>query len=513
MRNLGNRSVQRSAFSVQKFLFIMLGMLLTFSYAASVKATVNTVEVVKGNPVQLFLKARGGSAQFPKITMIGDAQVVGQSTSSSRNLTMVNGSVKSEQSTTKIFQFMPQSDMTIPSYIVTIDGTEYKTNPIAIKVVKSSAPTGQNHSLFSLQMRANKTKVMVGESLMVTVYFSLKNAVRLSQEVQYTQPNFPGFVVTDTGEQNAYRKGNYQIQEVRYILTAQEEGNFTATPAHAKIGLADRSRRDIFGMTFGTIWKQTASNSLEIEVLPQTTESDLVGDFTLVTTIDAQEVKVNKPVNLTVMIEGKGNLESFEYPKYDIDGVTVYSDEAKVETKVVDGELHSTYRKSFAFISEEDFTIPARIFSMLTPKDHQLKELKVNSYVVTMKRAKAISSAPNSAQTHGVVQTKMEQAPQTKEVLIEKQVEVKSVAWWMLGAAFGLGALFMLVLKWLPSFKRRSINPYKESEALKILYSHMSEDTKIEEMVRKLYARKNGDKTVQIDKKVLKEMVNRIKQS
>ena len=481
------------------------------AFGSGVKATVNTVEVVKGNPVQLFLKATGGSAEFPKILMIGDAPVVGRSTSKSQNWTMGNGSINSEQSTTRILQFVPQSDMTIPSYTVTIDGTEYKTDPITIKVVKSSAPTGQQNSLFSLQMSANKNKVMVGESLMVTVYFSLKNGVRLSQDIQYTAPSFPGFIVADGGDQNAYIKGNYQVQEVRYILTAQQEGNFTATPAHAKVGVADRSTRDIFGMSFGTKWKQMASNTLQIEVLPQAQESDLVGDFTLDTTIDAQEVKANKPVNFTVKIEGKGNLESFEFPKYEIDGVTVYSDEAKVETKVVDGELHSSYSKSFAFISEEDFRIPARSFSMLRPEDHQMKELNMNSYEVTIKKTTRTSSSTVSTDTNGMVQTNMTQAVETKEVPVEKQVEVKSVAWWMLAAAFGLGALFMVVLRWLPSLKRGKVNPYKESEALKILYGHMSEDAEIEEMVRKLYARKNGDKSVEIDKKVLKEMVERFR--
>ena len=240
-------------------------------------------------------------------------------------------------------------------------------------------------------------------------------------------------------------------------------------------------------------------------MLPQEKESDLVGDFTVDSTIDAQKVKANKPVNLTVKIEGKGNLESFEFPQYEIEGVTVYSDEAKVETKVVDGELYSSYSKSFAFISEEDFMIPARSFSMLTPKDHQIKTLDVNGYAVTIKKTPITSSSTVNIHTNGVVQT--------KEVTVEKQVEVKSVAWWMLAAAFGLGALFMFVLKWLPSLKKRTTSPYKESEALKILYAHMSEDAEIEEMVRKLYARKNGDKIVEIDKKVLKEMVNRVKQS
>ncbi len=498
MRNLGK-------------VLVIIAANFQYLWSASVEATVSSMEVVSGNAVQLRIIASGDNVKFPDIQMIDGYKVAGTHTGNSSSYSYTNGSMRSQHTRTRTLTFFPTKNMTIPSYKVVIEGKDYKTKPIAISIVKSNAPTGQNNAMFSLQMRANKNKVMVGESLMVTVYFSLQNGVRLSQEVQYTPPSFPGFIVADAGEQNAYRKGNYQVQEVRYILTPQAEGNFTATPAHAKVGIADRSRRDIFGMSFGTKWKQTMSNSLEIEVLPQEKESDLVGDFTVDTTIDAQEVKANKPVNLTVKIEGKGNLESFEFPKYEIDGVTVYSDEAKVETKVVDGELYSSYSKSFAFISEEDFVIPARSFSVLTPQDHQIKALDVNAYDIKIKKISTSSSTAVNTQTNGVVQTKIVQPSQTKEVIAEKEVEVKGVAWWMLAVAFGLGALFMVVLRWLPGLKRGTVSPYKESEALKILYGHMSEDAEIEEMVRKLYARKNGNKDIQIDKKVLKEMVERFR--
>ena len=95
----------------------------------------------------------------------------------------------------------------------------------------------------------------------------------------------------------------------------------------------------------------------------------------------------------------------------------------------------------------------------------------------------------------------------------EQALKIKESAWWMLAAAFGLGMLFMYLLTMLPRLKKREANPYKEAEALKILYGHMSADPEVEEMVRKLYARKNGDKEVQIDKKILKEMIDRIKRS
>lgn len=503
MRNLGK-------------LWVIMALSFAVVNAASVKATVNTVEVVKGNPVQLRIKATGGSAAFPKILMVADAPVTGRSTSSSQNYTMSNGAFKSEKSTTQTIQFVPEHNMTIPSYTVNISGKKYKTSPIEITVIKAGSTTmgaGQSSGLFSLEMRANKSKVMVGESFMVTVYFSLRRDVRLSQEVQYVAPTFPSFTVADAGEQNAYVKGNYQVQEVRYILTAQQEGNFTASPASAKVGLPDKSRRDIFGMTFGTKWQQMASNSLDIEVLPQTQESDLVGDFTVVTTIDAQEVKANKPVNMTLKIEGKGNLENFEFPKYEIDAVMIYSDEAKVETTVRDGELFSSYSKSFAFISEEDFTIPERSFTMLTSKEHKVEPLNVQSYEIKIKTSAKTTAVATPPTTNGVVQTNQAHTIETKEVVAEKEVikEVKTVAWWMLAVAFGLGALFVLLLRWLATMKPRKASPYKESEALKILYAHMSENVDIEAMVRKLYARKNGDKSVQIDKKELKEMVERFR--
>lgn len=487
-------------------LFIIHYSLFTLLNAESVKATVDTVEVVKGNPVTLRIKATGGSAAFPRILMVETAPVTGTSTSSSRNLSMTNGSVSSEVSTTKIIQFVPEHDVTIPSYTVNISGKKYKTDPISIKVVKSSAPGSNNGAMFNLTMKASKTKIHVGESFMVTVYFTLRRDVSPSPQVQYTQPDLSDFIVVDGGEEKAYIKGQYQIQEVRYIATAQKEGNFTMTPARAKVGVPDRSRRDIFGMTFGTKWYQTASNSLSIEVLPQTHDTDLIGDFTVETKIDSQEVKANKPVNLTAKIEGKGNLENFEFPKYEIDGVTVYSDDAKIDTKVVDGEPYSIYTKSFAFISDSDFSIPERAFNMLDSKTDIVKSLTVQGYDIKVKGdAKSITIHTNTPQQN-MIQTNISQEVKAKEVVVEKKVEVKVVAWWMLALSFALG---MLVMYFVQFMRTRKQKPYKESEALKILYGHISDAPEVEEMVRKLYAKKNGDKSVEIDKKKLKEMVER----
>ena len=91
-------------------------------------------------------------------------------------------------------------------------------------------------------------------------------------------------------------------------------------------------------------------------------------------------------------------------------------------------------------------------------------------------------------------------------------VPKEKAEWWLVALAFVSGMIVMLLFRYLPSVKwKRTGRSVKVSEALKILYPHINESKEIEEMVRKLYARQNGDKSIVIDKKELKEMVEKIR--
>ena len=520
MQDYGKYSVQSSVFGVQKIVVFVLTLftihysLFTAAEAAGVEATLSKTEVVQGNMVQLKIKAIGNRAAFPNIREIGGSQVVGRHQGQNNSFTYINGEMKNERSTSLVLTFAPQHDTVIPAYDINIDGTVYKTDPIALKVVQSTAPHMANDSnKFSLQMRTDKKSAMVGEPVLVTVYFSLENGVRLSENPQYNPPPFKGFFTKEVDKEKTYREGDRQVTELKYLLTPQREGNFTIEPATAKIGVSDTSRRDMFGRFFGTVWVPISSNSINIKVKPTTKNTDLVGDFYIENSMDKQEVKANKPVNLSVKIEGEGSLEDFEFPEYEIDGVTIYSDDAKVDTKIIGKKLKSTYSKSFAFIAANDFTVPARSISVYDTKTSTVKTLEIPSYEVKVESNKvALSTSTGKTGKSAVVQTNIKQDESLLPDVTEKEVKVKSVEWWMLIPAFVLGLLMMYLFRYLPlsKFKRKK-SPYKESEALKILYAHINESKEIEEMVRKLYAKKNGDKSVVIDKKVLREMIEKFK--
>ncbi len=503
--------------TMKKLLFILLTLtisLFTLANANGVEATVSNTEIVAGNMVQLKIKAIGNRATFPDIREIDGAKVLGRHENQNNSFTYINGEMKNERSSILVLTFAPQKDMTIPSYKVNIDGQVYKTDPIALKVVEPSAVLAADNSKFSLQLRTDKKSVVVGEPILATVYFSLQHGVRLSENPQYNKPEFKGFFSKEIGEEKSYNEGRRQVTELRYILIPKSEGNYTLGPATAKIGVADRNRRDMFGRFFGTTWHPIASNTVDVQVKAKAEDTDLVGNFSIENRLDKQEVQANKPVNLTVKITGEGSLDDFEFPAYEIDGVTIYSDDAKITTDLQGISIHSEYVKSFVFIADHDFTIPARKISVYDTKTQTVKYLLIPSYSVKVKGATSVATTipQNTKASNGKVQTNLKVLE--KSMLDDGEEEkvgddLPTASWWMIVLAFVSGIFVMLLVKMLPSFKRtKTYHNYKESEALKILYPHINESKEIEAMVRKLYAKKAGNKEIKIDKQELHTLID-----
>ena len=494
---------------------LMLQAAVSFLFGASVKATVGDLNVVEGNSVRLTLEATGEDVKFPTIHQVGDYPVERVSNSTHSSVKVVNGTVTQERIKKKILAFTPLKAMTIPAFAIEVDGETLRTDPIDLKIVKSAAPTPGSHQKISLKMLVNKPKAYVGEPLLLTVYFNESNRADL-MKVEYQKPETKDFFIKELGAEKTYRKGEYLVHELRYLLTPKYDGNFSIAPARAKVAERGRHKDDFFGTFFDTpIWSQIVSNVVHIEISPSPEDTDLVGDLTLSDEVDATEVKANKPVNLTLKISGEGNLEDFEGPKYEIDGVTIYSDDAKIQSRLSGDRLISSYEKKYVFIADHNFTIPSRSFSLFDFKTGEVKTLRTEAHAIIVKGGE--SAAPMVVQSTQVQPPAAEPekagTPQTVTGNGEKQ-EFASAPLWMLLLAFGGGILLTLgVIKLLPAMKwKMAVNPMKESEAIKILYSHTSDDPKVEEMVRKLYAKRGGDKSIKIDKAALKVLVDRYRE-
>ena len=474
----------------------MFLILFTFGNAnddkPGAKAIVSNTNIVAGDIVTLRIKATGDSVVFPKFEEIDGVKVLSHHERITNIHTYNLGKFRKER-TTLTLTFAPQRDMTIPSYDIQIDGRAYQTEPIEIRVGNTDDSNMSSNRIFSLKLAANRRSVALGESFLATVYFSFRQDAVISGKPQYIRPEFKGFFVRKIDKEKRYLEGGQQITELSYILTPHSEGNFTLGPAVAKIGIEEKSKKDKLNKGFATKWYEKASNTLELEVSPLTVQSDLVGTFRLDANISALEAEANRPISLTVKMEGRGNLADFDFPDYELEGVTVYSDDATIEIKVTDGQIYSSYSKKFVFVSPRSFTVPERIFSSYDQIEKKSNKLEIKAFAVQIKNAKSVTPA-----------AKISKPAPGKKNISKKTIEEFFAKWWEVLLSFVLGGIVFYLLRSLPGRKSKSS---KESEALTILYAHTGKDSEVEAMVRKLYARKNGDKSVEINKKRLKEMV------
>ena len=507
----GERMLNRGRKKGVEMLRWIVGLLMvsqTLLMGASVHAELLENPLSKGDVATLEIVAQGHQVVFPDIQQIAHTKVLDKREHTTLSTTQIGSTIQRQEKTTLRLRFAPQASLTIPSYKVEIDGAVYETQPIRLKIL-TEKEQAKRPPMVVLHLKSEKQKVMVGEVFPLKVLFKERKGVRFVEQPRFAKPDFQGFFVKPIDKMRQYEEGGYHITELSYLLTAQAEGNYTISPATIQFATADRKHRDIFG-NYGVLWHQVASNSLTIEVKPAPDGVSLVGDFSLTSKIDHTEVKVNEPVNVTIHIEGEGSLEDFEFPSYEIDGVSVYGNEPTIQTSLKKGRVWSSYEQTFALIGEHHFKIPKVSIPFFNPKSQKKQMLHTPSYEVDLKGRVEQNSGVISTQTAPLASSK----EATASTPLSKEKQGFLFSWWILLLGVVLGVMGTLLLKNITlRVPRRSLSlGISEAEALKRLYPYVSQSQEIEEMVEKLYAKEVKRASVKIDKKALKALLQSLEQ-
>ena len=491
---------------MKKILGSLLFITVTLLHAGSMTATVDRDRVVEGDTVLLTLSVSGKNVSpIPDIEEVNGLKVLGIQHRQRSSMVFMNGTTRMERIYSSIIEFRPDANMTIPSFSAKVDGEVKKTKPIRLTIIKPTKGSNGKNDKFSIDVQLSKSKFYLGESIILNVIFKQRTNVNVLQ-VDYTPPKFKNFFSKQIGEGKSYRKGHYTIQELNYLIIAKKSGRLTLEPARAKVAEASRQRQ--MGGWYVNVpkWTQLTSPSLIVEVNAPSKAHDIVGEYRLTDNVDTLKVKSNKPVTLRVELQGKGTLDDYDGIEFDIPAVTIYSDDAKVESRLMGKELESSYSKAFVFISDHNFTIPSKEIHVFDYKSGEVKVLKTRAYQIEVERgAKAVSRAMVHTQTPatGVVSSSV--------VSVNEPWHKRLPTLLSLLFAFSLGVLATLMFQYLPQLNllkwKKRVKNFRGEEALKVLYPKMGESSEVEEMVRKLYAIKGGDKRVEIDKERLKELV------
>ena len=465
-------------------------MLFPLMAWADVSAKLSKSIIYSGDQVQLTLEANGADIEFPTLREIAGFPVLGTSTQSS--ISYNNGSMRKSLSRSYIFQ--PSKDAVIPVYKVMVDGAEEMTAPLTLRVKKASGAIGIKESV-RLEMSVNKKEAYVGEPITLKLTFKSLPAAHYDK-IELSEPELKKFWAKKVQGLKQGRDGEFTTQTYTYVLFPQEEGSFKLKPPFVRLGTRVGGRGAFSDPFFGNIglrmnWKKLFANELTLNIKPLPNNLEIYGDFKISASVDKQEVKANKPVNLTIDIMGQGNIEDIQKFKLDIPNAVVYSDELKVSNS---GITKGVVTQKLAIVADRDFTIPSLSFSYFDAKTKQEKIIKTEPINIKVTGSPAVTATANKIE-QTVVSKALEPALTEEKTVTVKSEPINKILWYLLGlfsgialsvaSWFAFNKVKMREKKEMPMMKK--IKKAKTDKALfELLLPYADDDMVIKEALKKL---------------------------
>ncbi len=478
-------------------------------FAAAVTARLDKNEIFRGDTVNLTITAEGDQVKFPVITKIGGAPVLG--TSDAQHTTIINGNVS--HSVSRTYTFAPQKTTKIPPFSVDVDGKVFKTDPLTVKVVKPTA--SKAGAPYVLELKLDKKRVHVGESVRLDLKFKQKRGVK-ADKVEITPPKLENFWVKEISGAKTSIEGDYIVKTYSYLLFPQKPGDYTIPSVVADVGVRVKRQsgfggafddpffNDPFFNSFVTSieWKKVFSNEAKLHVDPLPGNLEVYGHFTIKADVDKKEVAAGKPVNLTITIEGEGNIDDIQKFDLDIPDAVVYADEPKITSRLENGKYVGTFTQKIAIVADHDYTIPPISFTWFDSKTQKRVTKKSAPIHIKVKGggAKATASKPTVLASKSLEKELHEAASSqssTSETSGKQEAEVspaEKYLWMAAGAVLG-SLLTWFVLTWQRHPKRTShpktlssrIRRAKEDKELyNLLLPYAKEGELIETALREL---------------------------
>ena len=327
-----------------------------FAQEAEIRASAEPGHVEEGEEVQYSIQILGGSQQpdepptLPQLP--GFTVAAGPSLSS--YFQWVNG--RTTSSRTYTWTLLPQGKgaHTIPPISVSLGGKVYRTPVVRVDVTEAGgggsagAPPPDNKppstfgdprtrrrlatppdsptSLF-VEAWVDKSEAYPGEQ--ITLVYRVYTQYEIVQMSLNDQPTYQGFWVEDIKADDKYdakavtrREGTFtEYTVLKKALFPTSPGSLTIPPLTFRFVVRKRGT-DAFDSFFfnptESVFRSSKEVKLQVKELPEQGRppefNGAVGRFTLSTSTDRSDTKVNDAVGLKVAVEGQGNINTLGNP-------------------------------------------------------------------------------------------------------------------------------------------------------------------------------------------------------
>lgn len=326
--------------------FVFIGVPPALAKKVTFEASVDRTTVELGSYIQLTLTVEGTQSVEPVALPDIDgmqSRYIGPST----HVSSING--KYTVSVAYIYHLYPEKmgQFKIPSIQIKIEGQQYTSREIAVRVVSSgSRNISQGSSGAYAERLQDKVFVIMGipkneyylhERIPLIIRLFVNNLT--VKNVQYPELEYLGFVVDEFQKPVRYQQAindiRYEVLEFKRFIYPTRTGDLSLGPVRqvCTILFKSQSRRrrsfsifddDFFNGFFSNYDARSITleaEPLAIRVLELPTKdrpqgfSGAVGRFDFDMSLSPLELKAGDPITLRMKIEGEGDLKTVVFPE------------------------------------------------------------------------------------------------------------------------------------------------------------------------------------------------------
>ncbi len=408
----------------------------SFAQDKEIHITASAPKVVEmGEYFRLSYVVNGKGSEFvgPKLS---NFLFSGPMLSTNMSTQIIGGKVSQTSSYTYNYTVRAQLEGTfiIPAARVTVGGKKYTSNKLKIEVVKGKAQKSQQQQQTKSQQTGNQSgidakdlyvrinvdrrNIFKGEQILATI--KVYTRVTLARFGDIKIPSYSGFWSQEikVPEQISLLRENvngviYNVGTIKKsILVPQQTGEIIIEPFELECYVNQRNQsRSVFDDFFGstqTMRKRVYSPKIKIQVKPLPNNAPenfngAVGSYTLSAKLDKGNVKTNEAVNLSVRINGNGNIKLIKPVKVDFP-----SDFETYDPKIVDNinvsesGIRGSRTMEYLFIPRfaGDFAIPEVNFVYFDPVSVSYKSLTSQPFTIQVEKGNeeatgTVISGPN----------------------------------------------------------------------------------------------------------------------
>lgn len=382
----------------------------------------------------------GAVVQFPAPN---DFEMLSRSESTQMSYSVGAGGmaqIKQVRKFTLIFRANRAGTLTIPPAGLQTANRTYKTDPVTLEVVPGrlapdprSRPRQQPVNPFGLPpgfpfdddtlpqlddpfgddpgvptsdsdifLRAtlDRPEVFVGEQVTLTLQiYSRKDLMGVDS---VTMPKLDGFLSHDIATPSNLQAEERTVGGIRYrayllrskALFALKPGDFTIEPAGADIvsGVYPFSQRKL----------HRASSPLALKVKPVPPGVGNVGRWRLSTTTNQTDLALGEPIQLKVVLEGRGNVKAVNLPALEAPAsFRVFDPQTSEKTSVTKGLVGGQRTVEYVLVPQQtgSFVLPGLKLEFFNPDSQQTETTETDAISITV-RPSATGAAAIAAPTN-----------------------------------------------------------------------------------------------------------------